>query len=159
MMSLLLGNQKSMTDATILVNSILKSKSKLVYNNFTNTNSQNFSKLIKPIRKREPHHYKTQFTVTSYTDSPSENGWGKITYLGIPLKRGIAACDPKYVPLRSKIFIPSMKRWFYCADTGSKVKGRHFDLLMSRSEERRFGRQHLQVIVYPAKTKIKHYEN
>ena len=148
MMSLLLGNQKSMTDATTLVNSILKPKLSL---NYTYKGSSNFSKLIKPFRKKEQHHYKAQFIVTAYTDAPSENGWGKVTYLGTPLKRGIIACDPRYVPLRSKIFIPSIKRWFYCADTGSKIKGRHLDILMSRSEMRRFGRQKLQAIVYPAK--------
>jgi 3D (Asp-Asp-Asp) domain-containing protein len=73
------------------------------------------------------------------------------TRLGIDAQRGIAAADPRLVPLGSTIRVDGLSRraeTFLVADTGAAVKGRHIDLFMpSCAAARRFGRRTVVVHV------------
>jgi 3D (Asp-Asp-Asp) domain-containing protein len=73
------------------------------------------------------------------------------TRLGIHAQRGVAAADPRVVPLGSTIRVNGLSRraeTFLVADTGAAVKGRHIDLFMpSCAAARRFGRRPVVVHV------------
>lgn len=38
------------------------------------------------------------------------------------------AVDPKVVPYRSAVWLPTYRRWFCATDTGGAIRGRHFDV-------------------------------
>ncbi|MCR8842755.1 3D domain-containing protein [Paenibacillus sp. SC116] len=94
---------------------------------------------------------------TSYTDHPSENGWGPIDALGNPLKLGTVAVDPDVIPLGTKLFItgyqfkhlPEGGLVATATDTGGKIKGNKVDIFLplSQKEARKFGVQDVQVYV------------
>lgn len=75
------------------------------------------------------------------------------TYLGYKLRRGVAAVDPKVIPLRTRLYVEGYG-YAYAADTGSAIKGLRIDLAVSgKKEEARFNRQNVQVyILEKAKT-------
>lgn len=54
---------------------------------------------------------------------------GTITYLGIPVRRGLVAVDPKVIPLGWRLYIPGYG-YAYSADTGSAIKGKRIDLFV-----------------------------
>jgi 3D (Asp-Asp-Asp) domain-containing protein len=58
--------------------------------------------------------------------NPSSAG-GTITASGLPLQKGVAAVDPAYIPLGTRLFIPGYGEAI-AADTGGGVKGRIIDL-------------------------------
>lgn len=96
-----------------------------------------------------PTHYKTKYVVTGY--ATGEPGVGYITNRGHRVKHGTIAVDPRVIPFGSKIYVPGYG-WGIADDTGGKIKGRHIDVyLPSRHLANRFGRKHLDIIVYPAK--------
>jgi 3D (Asp-Asp-Asp) domain-containing protein len=85
------------------------------------------------------------FTVTAYCQAG-------ITKSGVPVRPGIAAGDPSYLPLGSIVHVdassPSDSGVYRVLDTGSKVIGRHLDLFKSNcGVAKRFGRQLLRVRV------------
>lgn len=58
---------------------------------------------------------------------------------GIPLNEivepgeGSIAVDPSVIPLRSKVWIDELGKWFVAADTGGAIKGAHIDVFVGRS--------------------------
>ena len=111
-------------------------------------------KLIKIIPKLKKNHYKANFIVTAYSADPSENGGTNRTRLGNRIHPGIVAVDPRIVPMNSRIYIPGVGMCI-AQDTGGAIRGRHIDVcLSSRHQEGRFGRKHLEVIIYPSKNKL-----
>jgi 3D (Asp-Asp-Asp) domain-containing protein len=73
---------------------------------------------------------------------------GKTT-IGIPVRRGVVAVDPKVIPLRSRLHIPGYGRGI-AADVGTAVKGRIIDLWFpTRAEARAWGRRTVVITVYP----------
>ncbi|HTQ11582.1 MAG TPA: 3D domain-containing protein [Fimbriimonadaceae bacterium] len=69
---------------------------------------------------------------TAYTDSPWENGGSTRASLGVPLRDGVVAVDPRIIPLGTKLYIEGYG-FAYACDTGSAIKGNRIDLLLSSS--------------------------
>ncbi len=78
-------------------------------------------------------HYwrKIRLLATSYTAStsgkPRDNPEYGITYLGLNMKRGIVAVDPRVINLRTNVYVPGYGLGF-AGDTGGRIKGRRIDL-------------------------------
>ncbi len=68
---------------------------------------------------------------TSYSASTAgvdpSRPWYGITRLGIPMRRGIVAVDPRVIPLGTYVYVPGYGKGF-AADTGSRILGRRIDL-------------------------------
>lgn len=85
------------------------------------------------------------FKCTYYTGAADEGG--SITALGTPVTPWYTvAVDPRVIPLGSKIRIEGYDGIFYCADTGSAIKGSIIDVAVgSKSEANRLGIQYRNV--------------
>ena len=85
------------------------------------------------------------FKCTYYTGAADEGG--NITALGTPVTPWYTvAVDPRVIPLGSKIRIEGYDGIFYCADTGSAIKGLIIDVAVgSKSEASRLGIQYHNV--------------
>jgi uncharacterized protein YabE (DUF348 family) len=64
--------------------------------------------------------YAISYNVTS-------SGGDGITATGLPLEKGIAAIDPRYIPYGTRMYIPGYGQAL-AADTGGGIKGRMIDL-------------------------------
>ena len=70
------------------------------------------------------------------------------TALGIPVRKGVVAVDPKLIPLGTELHVPGYGR-SVAADVGIAIKGRVIDLWFpSRAEARAWGRRTVVVTVY-----------
>ena len=70
------------------------------------------------------------------------------TALGIPVRRGVVAVDPKLIPLGTKLHVPGYGPSI-AADVGSAIKGRIIDLWMpSDAAAREWGRRTVVITVY-----------
>jgi len=74
------------------------------------------------------------------------------TASGAHTSHGIAAADLDVLPIGTRIRVSGLKRGrdgiYRVMDTGTRVQGRRVDLFMpSCAEARRFGRQHVTVVV------------
>ncbi len=68
-----------------------------------------------------------------------------ITAVGLRVRKGIVAVDPRVIPLGTKLYIPGYGEAL-AADTGGWVKGNRIDLAFDSLEEcYRFGRRKLKV--------------
>ena len=85
------------------------------------------------------------FKCTYYTGAADEGG--NITTLGTPVTPWYTvAVDPRVIPLGSKIRIEGYDGIFYCADTGSAIKGSILDIAVgSKSEASNLGVQYHKV--------------
>lgn len=85
------------------------------------------------------------FKCTYYTGAADEGG--DITALGTPVTPWYTvAVDPRVIPLGSKIRIEGYDGIFYCADTGSAIKGSILDIAVgSKSEASNLGVQYHKV--------------
>ena len=77
---------------------------------------------------------------------------GLTTAAGVNVRRGIAAADPKLLPVGSVVSLatgnPDYNGVYTILDTGPKVQGRHLDLyLWSCNEALEFGRRRIEVTV------------
>ena len=82
---------------------------------------------------------------TGYSPHPSENGGYTITTRGTPLGRGIAAVDPRLIPLGSKLWIEGYG-YALADDVGSAIKGKRIDLCHATLEEgNAYGRKKVKV--------------
>jgi 3D (Asp-Asp-Asp) domain-containing protein len=74
-------------------------------------------------------------------------GDGIHTRLGLELRRGFVAVDPRVIPLRTRLYIPGYG-YAYAADTGSAIKGKRIDLAVDNVAEcNRFGKRAMKVYV------------
>ncbi|MDD3776080.1 MAG: 3D domain-containing protein [Actinomycetota bacterium] len=79
-----------------------------------------------------------------YSGGGGPNGNG-ITAIGLRVKHGIVAVDPKVIPLGTRLYIPGYGEAL-AADTGGWVKGDRIDLGFESLEEcYRFGRRKIKV--------------
>lgn len=85
------------------------------------------------------------FKCTYYTGAADEGG--NITALGTPVTPWYTvAVDPRVISLGSKIRIEGYDGIFYCADTGSAIKGSILDIAVgSKSEASNLGVQYHKV--------------
>lgn len=77
---------------------------------------------------------------------PTDRG-GRFTALGLPVRRGIVAVDPRVIPLGTKLFVEGYGPAL-AGDTGSAIKGNRIDLFVdSHKEALSYGRRRVQVYV------------
>ena len=70
------------------------------------------------------------------------------TALGVPVRKGVVAVDPKVIPLGTKLHVPGYGAAL-AADVGYAIKGRIIDLWFpSTSQARAWGRQTVTITVY-----------
>lgn len=72
---------------------------------------------------------------------------GYTTAIGMKLKRGLVAVDPRVIPLRKRLYIPRYG-YAYSADTGGMIKGKRIDVCVADAKAAyKFGRQRLLVYI------------
>ncbi len=70
------------------------------------------------------------------------------TALGIPVRKGVVAVDPRLIPLGTKLHVPGYGHSI-AADVGVAIKGRVIDLWMpSTRAARTWGRRTVTITVY-----------
>jgi 3D (Asp-Asp-Asp) domain-containing protein len=70
------------------------------------------------------------------------------TALGVPVRKGIVAVDPKLIPLGTKLHVPNYGPAL-AADVGTAIKGRIIDLWFpSTAQARKWGRRTVTITVY-----------
>jgi 3D (Asp-Asp-Asp) domain-containing protein len=70
------------------------------------------------------------------------------TALGIPVRKGVVAVDPKLIPLGTRMHVPGYGRAL-AADVGYAIKGRIIDLWFpSTAKARAWGRRTVTIVVY-----------
>lgn len=70
------------------------------------------------------------------------------TALGVPVRVGVVAVDPKLIPLGTRLHIPGYGPGL-AADVGTAIKGRIIDLWMpSTAAARRWGRRTVTITIY-----------
>lgn len=90
---------------------------------------------------------------TAYDPSPESNSvkWAGITSLGWRTRYGIAAVDPRVIPLRRLIFVEGYG-FAWTGDVGGAIKGKKLDLCYNTTEEAfRWGRKKVKVYVLGTK--------
>jgi 3D (Asp-Asp-Asp) domain-containing protein len=70
------------------------------------------------------------------------------TALGVPVRVGVVAVDPKLIPLGTRLHIPGYGPGL-AADVGTAIKGRIIDLWMpSTAAARKWGRRTVTITIY-----------
>lgn len=70
------------------------------------------------------------------------------TALGIPVRKGVVAVDPRLIPLGTKLHIPGYGPGI-AADVGTAIKGRIIDLWFpTTTAARKWGRRTVTITVY-----------
>ncbi len=70
------------------------------------------------------------------------------TALGVPVRKGVVAVDPKLIPLGTKLHVPGYGPGL-AADVGHAIKGRIIDLWFpSTAKARQWGRRTVTITVY-----------
>jgi 3D (Asp-Asp-Asp) domain-containing protein len=70
------------------------------------------------------------------------------TALGIPVRKGVVAVDPKLIPLGTKLHVPGYGPGI-AADVGYAIKGRIIDLWFpTTAAARKWGRRTVTITVY-----------
>jgi 3D (Asp-Asp-Asp) domain-containing protein len=70
------------------------------------------------------------------------------TALGVPVRKGVVAVDPKLIPLGTKLHVPGYGPSL-AADVGYAIKGRIIDLWFpSTAKARAWGRRTVTITVY-----------
>lgn len=105
----------------------------------------------KVIQEYDLHKAKSMWvTATSYYPYDPlcyPGGDGIHTCLGLELRRGFVAVDPKIIPLRTRLYIPGYG-YGYAADTGSAIKGKRIDIALNTERESRlFGKRAMKVYI------------
>ncbi len=99
-----------------------------------------------------PYEKQVNVTATAYSSEGLSWKWTKLETLA---RVGAVAIDPRYIPLRSKLYVIAPDgSWSYglciAEDTGRLIKGYRIDLYFDTQEECRiFGRQPAQVYILP----------
>ena len=70
------------------------------------------------------------------------------TALGVPVRKGVVAVDPKLIPLGTKLHVPGYGPGL-AADVGYAIKGKVIDLWFpSMAKARQWGRRTVTITVY-----------
>lgn len=97
-----------------------------------------------------PENYKQviNMTATAYGPGPLDNGkWGNLTYMGGTVKQGVAAVDPRVIPMGSKLWVDGYG-YAIAEDQGSAIKGNRIDLAFNnRTQALDYGIQNVKVYV------------
>ncbi|OGO83267.1 MAG: hypothetical protein A2Y18_04425 [Clostridiales bacterium GWD2_32_19] len=133
-------------------------KSKVTYMNGVEVKRENIGEKItkkpqeKIIKKGTANIYKAvsgkaysykkmiSMTATAYTLSELKGSTGR-TCLGLKVREGIVAVDPKVIPLRTKLYVEGYGEAM-AGDTGGAIKGNKIDLYMDTlGEVNNYGRR------------------
>ena len=88
-----------------------------------------------------PRAYKLKVDAVAYSLPGS-------TALGVPVRKGVVAVDPKLIPLGTKLHVPGYGPGL-AADVGYAIKGRVIDLWFpSTAKARQWGRRTVTITVY-----------
>jgi 3D (Asp-Asp-Asp) domain-containing protein len=95
---------------------------------------------------------------TAYDPGPVDNtrGWVGVTFSGERARHGIAAVDPRVIPLGSRLYVEGYGPAL-AADTGGAIKGLRIDLCFNSTREARaWGRKKARVwVVDPLRGKAR----
>jgi 3D (Asp-Asp-Asp) domain-containing protein len=70
------------------------------------------------------------------------------TALGVPVRKGVVAVDPRLIPLGTKLHVPGYGPGL-AADVGTAIKGRVIDLWFpSTAKAREWGRRSVTITIY-----------
>ncbi|HSF60506.1 MAG TPA: 3D domain-containing protein [Gaiellaceae bacterium] len=70
------------------------------------------------------------------------------TALGVPVRKGVVAVDPKLIPLGTRLYVPGYGPGL-AADVGIAIKGRLIDLWFpSTAQARKWGRRTVTITIY-----------
>ena len=96
--------------------------------------------------ERIPSFKRTVYVeATAY--SRFDAGVGTHTARGNPVRRGIIAVDPLFIPLGTRVYIPGYGEAI-ADDTGGAIKGNRIDIAFDTYEEAiRFGRQSIEIYI------------
>lgn len=90
---------------------------------------------------RGPQAYRIKVDAVAYSLP------GKTT-LGIPVRKGVVAVDPKLIPLGTRLHVPGYGAGV-AADVGTAIKGRIIDLWFpTTARARQWGRRTVTITVY-----------
>ncbi len=93
------------------------------------------------VRYSKKIYVKLTCYTASYKDTGKHPGHPEfgITYSGYKARVGIVACDPKYIPLNTNLYVTinGQKDYGFCwtGDTGGGVNGNHLDLYVNTQAE------------------------
>lgn len=97
-----------------------------------------------------PQNYKKilNMTATAYGPGPLDNGkWNNLTYVGGTVKHGVAAVDPKVIPMGTKLWVEGYGE-AVAEDQGSAIKGNRIDLAFDdRKDALDYGIQNVKIYV------------
>jgi len=87
-------------------------------------------------------------TATAYAPGPLDNGkWNNQTYMGGTVRKGVAAVDPKIIPMGTKLWIEGYGEAI-AEDQGSAIKGHRIDLAFEdRQEALDYGIKNVKIYV------------
>ena len=90
---------------------------------------------------RAPQAYRLRVDAVAYSLPGS-------TALGVPVRRGVVAVDPRLIPLGTKLHVPGYGPGL-AADVGYAIKGRIIDLWFpTTAKARQWGRRTVTITVY-----------
>ena len=100
----------------------------------------------KAVSEHHPHKGDAVYVeATAY--SAYDPGNGPNTASGTPVRRGVIAVDPSFIPLGSKVYIPGYGE-AVAEDIGWGIKGNIIDIAFDSHEEAlMFGRQELEIYI------------
>jgi 3D (Asp-Asp-Asp) domain-containing protein len=90
---------------------------------------------------RTPQAYKLKVDAVAYSLPGS-------TALGVPVRKGVVAVDPRLIPLGTKLHVPGYGPGL-AADVGHAIKGRIIDLWFpTLAKARAWGRRTVTITIY-----------
>lgn len=94
------------------------------------------------------YRYRQELKMVATAYSPGDGHTpGTLTATGIPARKGVAAVDPKVIPLGTRLYVEGYGVAL-AADTGGSIKGKRIDLAHDTpAEARQFGRRTVKVYV------------
>lgn len=97
-----------------------------------------------------PQNYRRviNMTATAYAPGVEDNGkWNDKTFMGGFVQKGVAAVDPKVIPMGTKLWVEGYGEAL-AVDQGSAIKGNRIDLAFdNRKEALNYGIQNIKVYV------------
>lgn len=102
---------------------------------------------LRPVAHRHDLSRARLVTVNAYAYSPQDPGMGKFTASGTPLRRGVIAVDPNYIPIGTNVYIPDYGD-AVAEDIGWNIQGNTIDIAFDTHEEALyFGRQVVEIYI------------
>ncbi len=95
----------------------------------------------------EPSRYSRQLVMIATAYTSQDDGVGNRTYRGNELRRGLAAVDPRVIPLGTRLYIKGYG-FAIADDIGGAIKGNKIDLAFeNRADAIQFGVQKVTVFI------------